>query len=187
MLSALIVLGLLTGAPAATDAVPATLVAFLAGYSEAILHAAPGSEGMGASEGVLDFWKHTGSAERDAEAVEYLRNRGLFEEVEGGRIFFLRLLSEEELSEMFHFKMEVSDPTVRESLETRFFRFALIRMVDVNAAGEVDPEPLGLEGEAPLSLDDLRHRVAGYLQDPGSRQAEKEPMDPTAGSADPVE
>lgn len=142
---------------------PGNLLEFLTAYSEVILHVSHAPEGDKTDDPQIDFWKRTGSTERDEEAIKYLRHRGLLEEFEGGRVFFLRILTEEELAEVLHFRMEVIDPGVRETLDTRFFRFALVRMVEVDAGGKVDRESLGLDAEDALSVPNLRERVADLV------------------------
>ena len=187
MLKALILLSLLTAARGVAEPTPATLAEFLTRYSEVILHAAPGAESAEPDDVALDFWKHAGSEAQKIEAVEYLRKRGLLSDIAGGRVFFLRLLTDEELAEMFHFKMEVSDPAIRESLDSRFFRFALIRLVGVDAQGLVDREPLGLEAEPPLSVEAFRRRVVALLHDGDAGEESEAPMDHPAVVADPAE
>ncbi len=149
---------------AAGESEPGSLTEFLADYSDVILHAAPAPEEAESDDVRIDFWKRMRTEERDTEAVEYLRNRGLFEEVDGGRVFFLRLLTEQEMSEVLQFKTEIRDPSLREALDTRFFRFALVRMVGIDAGGRIDPEPLGLAEEPVTSVETLRAHVVGHLE-----------------------
>lgn len=175
---------LLISADGVTNAAPADLLSFMADYSQMVLHA---DRADAEAEAKLDFWKG-GDEAANLEATEYLRARGLLSEIEPGtgRVFFLRVLTEAEMKEVFHFKIEVADPALQQAVASPFFRYALVRLVAVDREGFADAEALGLEAGKGPSVSDLKERVAAIVAAAPQPEAPAVSSNESATVADPV-
>lgn len=146
------------------------LVAFMTGYCDAVLYVHADTSG----EAMVDYWKVDPSNElvRD-EVWAYLKARNLIEGVtaERPRIFFIRSLTEKELSEQFSFATTIKDEEERAAFNRQRFKYGLVKMISVSEGTVelMEQAPVPGSDVTPVAtkytLNEFRALVQGYVTD----------------------